>query len=216
MRLRKGPPEAVTLVKEGAGPSRLTRFFRNRQEASEFCAQEWARHHSAYGLGRRCIACGEADRDVDVAIRWEARFAQSVGLQWLMLLLGHIGVKIKYESVGFETHHPMCLSCSARARWKRWLANVLNFIALFLILVAGGAAALFWCGVFYFDSRQDKAAMLHGALIASGLLVLGAVCLLALRPLRVPHALRHIGQRPFYYRGARISTAKVDAGTAAP
>ena len=201
-----------SLVEYRAPVSQFIPLFKNRREAAKYFATAHAALNNLQGANGRCVSC-ESEPAANVAVyRWCATFFDGVGfgpLEMLLLLLGHVGVKLKTEVVTFDTFHPICGSCIRQMRRRRWAANVLNFIGLFFTIIAGGAAALCWSGAFYYDKPIERNGMIVGAIISSAVLAFGIACLWPLKRLRIPASIRYLSQRPFYYQSSKMVSGTV-------
>jgi hypothetical protein len=181
-------------------------FFKNRREAVEHFASAHAAMNTLRRVKGSCIVCkGEPAHGV-VVYRWCATFFDGIGfspLQGLLLAVGHVGVTLKTDVVTFDTHHPICRPCWKRVRRRRWLANVLNFIGLFLAIVAGGVSAILWSCFIYFNRPAEREEILIPTVIANAAFAFGIACMWSLKTLRVPPALRYLASRPIFYQSAK-------------
>ena len=201
-----------SLVEHRAPVSQFIPMFKNRREAVEYFASTHAALNDLEAANGRCVSC-EGEPAAGIAVyRWCATFFNGVRfgpLEMLLLLVGHVGVKVKTEVVTFDTFHPICDSCIRKMNRRRWAANVLNFIGLFLTIIAGGAAALCWSGVIYFDKPSERNEMITGALISSAALAFGVAGFWPLKKLRIPASIRYLGQRPFFYQSSKMMRGAV-------
>jgi hypothetical protein len=196
------------LVARGAPPSDFLPFFATKRQAAGYVASANAARFHPDAAGDFCAVCGQKPVTRSITYLWNAVFFDGFGfgaLDALKLMLGHVGVTIKKEIIGYNTTHPLCEGCGKRLRNRCWIANVLNFIGLFTLIVAGVAAASCWAGVFYFDfkpSERNEWYMMTA--VSTGVLLVGVICLWLMKRLRVPATLRFLGRRPFFYQSSKM------------
>jgi hypothetical protein len=197
------------LVERGAPTSEFLPFFASKREAARYVASANAARFHPDASADFCAACGQRPVTRSIVYRWNAVFFDGFAfgpLQALKLALGHIGVTIKKEIIGFDTTHPLCESCAKSLRNRRWIANVLNFIGLFSVIVAGVAASTCWAGMFYFDFKKasERNEWYMMTAVSTGVLLAGAICLWVMKRMRVPPALRFLARRPFFFQSSKI------------
>jgi hypothetical protein len=196
------------LVAMGCSVRDLTRLFKSRRDAARYFAQENAKLHSLKNATGPCVACESTEAPIVTAYQWEAQFFSGIGFglaDVFKLALGHVGLKVKSEILRFMTFHSTCSACARRGKLLRSFANVLNFVGLFLVVIAGMVAALGWSGSFYYDRPDERTAFRLTGLVATAVIVVGVICLRALPRLRVHAAVRHLAKRPFYYHSSKVS-----------
>jgi hypothetical protein len=195
------------LVQRGAPFSEFTQLLGARREAARYLARAYAQRFYAGAQAKSCAACTGGQPSGTIVYRWNAVFFKrfSFGaLDFLKLAVGHLGVTIEKEIVSFDTYHPLCARCGRRIRFRRWIANVLNFIGLFTLIVAGVATAITWSGFLYFDKPSDRQEWRTMALGCTGVLAAGILCLRIMGIMRVPPDLRFLARRPFSYHSSRM------------
>ena len=195
---------ATELVNELLAKHAAIKQFRPLFENRIDCAEYFARANAEFnGLDRatgRCCVCKQDSGQFVANYQWEARFSSGFRfgpLEAFLLTLGHIGVHLKYTKLSFQTFHPICQTCKQALRKRRGLANVLNFVGLFLKITASLLAALGWAGALYFTRTDDKTSFLQIGAVATGLMLLGIICMVSLNKLRVPPSLRYFTKPPF-------------------
>jgi hypothetical protein len=197
---------ADTLIEQRAPIDEVRRLFKTRRAFAEYLAIAAAARNDLSGVTNICAVCEQNPADKIARYFWRAQFTKGFGFGWteaLMLLVGHIGVSVNYEVVEFQTHHAVCAGCKRQLAIKRLLANLLNFIGLFLLIVAGTVAAMAWSAVVYFHNSRDQKEFWQIAIAGSVLTLLGAICMAPIRKLRVPPPLRYFAVQPFIFAGVK-------------
>lgn len=93
-------PEAEAVIDFGGGPTKLKRFFHNRNLASRYFAKSMSRRHGIDTIGPNCVRCLEPAEFV-AAVQWKAK-AQPPLL---------VPVLRAEEGVIYPTVHPLCAAC---------------------------------------------------------------------------------------------------------
>jgi hypothetical protein len=199
------------LVERGAPTSEFLPFFPTRRQAANYLASANAARFHPNAAADRCAVCNQQPVTRSITYLWNAVFFDGFGfgpLDALKLMLGHVGVTIKKEIIAFNTTHPLCETCGKRLRNRRWIANILNFIGLFTLIVAGVAASISWAGLFYFDFKKtaERNEWYTMTAISTAVLLAGAICLWLMKRLRVPPTLRFLARRPFFYQSSKMLT----------
>jgi hypothetical protein len=197
------------LVERGAPTAEFLPFFASKREAASYLASANAARFHPDVAADLCAACSQRPVTRSIVYRWNAVFFDGFGfgpLDALKLALGHVGVTIKKEIIGFNTTHPLCESCGKRLRNRRWIADVLNFIGLFSVIVAGVAASTCWAGVFYFDLKKasERNEWYMMTAVSTAVFLAGVICLWLMKRLRVPPPLRFLARRPFFYQSSKM------------
>jgi hypothetical protein len=196
----------AALVAAHAPPRDFVPLLGGRREAARyFAAAHGAANAAPVGP---CIGCGATgDLPTTTAYRWAARFTDGIHFGWVdavLLLVGRVGVSVKYSVVSFDTAHPTCARCGPRLRRARGLANVLNFIGLFTVLVAGTVLAMCVSAAFYFDRRAERLGWAEASAVTALITAAGGACLWWMRRLRVPPSLRYVSAKPFGFASAKL------------
>ena len=195
------------LIAERAPIRKFLPLFPSRRETAEYFARANAALYAPCNAIGPCVSCGRTPAPMFVEYRWAARFFKGLGfggLEFLLVFLGHIGLRMQEYIVEFATCHPICSDCQRRLRLRRWFANVLNFVGLFIVLTMGTMAVVGWSAAACFDKPTERMGFLIGASIATGTVGLGLLCLSYLRRLRVSASIRHLAHLPFYYIGSKF------------
>ena len=203
--------QLAALVERGAPTSEFLPFFRTKREAARYLASANAARFHPNAIADRCAVCNQQPVTRSITYRWNAVFFDGFGFgrpEALLLFLGHIGVTIKKEVIVCNTLHPLCETCGKRLRNRRWIANVLNFIGLFTLIVAGLATAISWSGLFYFDFKKpaERTEWYTMTAVSTAAFFTAIFCLWLMKQLRVPAALRFLAQRPFFYQSSEMQT----------
>jgi hypothetical protein len=188
------------------------RFFRHVRQCANYFAEGNGNAFRPEATIGPCVVCGCRSSAV-VRYRWQARFFDRLnfgGLSLLALIAGHLHASAKYQLVEFSTFHPVCEGCARTLRARRWIANILNFIGFFMLIVGILIAAIGWSCYFYFDGADRRGGLITGITATAGVFV-ASVCLLVLKALRVPQALRFLPTGRFSYCSAkRLSGVPVE------
>jgi hypothetical protein len=204
-------PSLQTLIAENAPVSKWVPHFGNSREAIKHFASVHAGRNRLIGPRQPCFLCGNSSADSVATYRWSARFNKGVGfggLDALLLIFGHLRVRVKNEVFSFNTLHPVCGSCARQLRTKRRLATLLKGVGVLLVLICSLFAGVMW-GVFFTATHaKDRAEGLQDALIGTLLLAAGVACLVGARFLGVPAALRYLASRPFFCSSASFAARR--------
>jgi hypothetical protein len=204
-------PALDKLVTDRAPPMEFKPYFKNGRDAMRFFAGAHTRLHSLAAAGAGpCVVCGVEPATNVAACRWDAYFFDGLKfgpLDLLLLFMGRLGVGVKQEVVTFNTFHGLCDRCAKKLRMTRIVANVINFVALFVVVLGGFFAAFAWCGVLYFDRPSERSYWLMAAIVTTPVVVAAIVALRLLSRLRVPPGLRYLASRPFFYHSGKIAAA---------
>jgi hypothetical protein len=204
--LQYDQPSTDMLVGQRAPFKRFLPHFSSRRQAAQFFATAYGQVYAPANAVGSCAVCGREAAAAAARYGYEARFFKGLGFGWFqlaMLAAGWIGVRVDSYVVTLIAYHPICRHCKSRMRRRLWLANLLNFVGLFVMLVAGTATVGLYCQMIYDRASAGPRAELY-LFIATGLTLIGGLCLCCMKPLRVPKRFRFLARRPIYFRSAKV------------
>ena len=85
---------------------------------------------------------------------------------------------------------------------------MLQVIGLLTVIAGGLVTAIAWADYLYVGKASERAEIMPMALMATGTLVLGLLCLWPLNKLRIPPPIRFLAHRPIAWYSAKYSASQ--------
>lgn len=199
--------ELEVLIEDREPFSRFEPYFKTRRDAVIFFGNAHAKRNvMPAAVKRPCMICGSSPASRLVMYRWNAQFFKNVkfgGLDAVLLLLGHLRVRINSDVISFNTFHPSCDACGRSLRSKRLASVILNVIGWVLVFFGGtGTGAFLPLAIITHDN--DRGGMFAGAATFAGALACGILCVFVASRLRIPQPVRYLATPPFFSRSAKF------------
>jgi hypothetical protein len=213
--MRKTNPRGVSIEGIIAGDLPLRALKKTYPEAVTGLIEYGNAMHRLY-YGERyidCEICKTKPTSEVQAYEWVAKVRPGFSfgvLDWLLWLLGFVGVKVQERVLEFETAHYLCASCVKTTRMNRALAVPVKGVAFFILVVSVGATIMGLGGVAWMFNAKAEWDMGFVSTSVAGIagLIAGWIGHKFERSLRIPFPFRTIDRPPFRLSKVRvISTA---------
>lgn len=200
--------QAAKAIIRDEPPSAIRRFFPSTKEAVRFYAEARAQQFAARTASPECMCCEDAPSEVVAEFQWAALFGSLSfdKLDLLLIVLGHLGVPIKTEAIGFSSFHGFCSRCWGQSRRRKLVGRLLEAASALGLLVGLALGLGFGLAPVFSDGLKLSDKALLFACSAGGLLLILFSIYLGIRAraFGIPVALQHVAPRPFLLRSTQL------------
>ncbi|HVT89999.1 MAG TPA: hypothetical protein VHD56_14185 [Tepidisphaeraceae bacterium] len=190
------------LINAGASIQKVRSFFSSKHEALKYYATyQQSRFNLQSADHAACCKCGNAHASKVAKYEWQTTFIGGVSfgpLEALLLLIGHLGIRIRYITLSFATYHAICPQCWRAIVFRKAMANIVEFLSVSGLIT--GITIVLLSLIWYLNLKSTEF-VLFGIIFAFGaVLVVGYPALKSLvRVMRIPSSIRSIRRRPFQF-----------------